>query len=170
MKISTMGFTRKSAQRFFELLRESGAARIVDVRLNTGSQLAGFARKRDLAWFARELCGVDYVHVQSLAPTKELLSEYRQGRISWDEYETRFIGLMESRRIESSLPRELVNNGCLLCSEDQPHHCHRRLVAEYLKEHWGALEIEHLGLKEGVDPGKGVRRNGRDRPRRGPGA
>ncbi len=82
----------------------------------------------------------------SLAPTKELLNDYRQGRICWDIYETRFIGLMKARRIESTLSRDLVNNGCLLCSEDKPHHCHRRLVAEYLKEHWGGLEIKHLGL------------------------
>ena len=164
MKVSTIGFTRKSAERFFALLRESGAARIVDVRLNAGSQLSGFARKGDLAWLARELCGVDYVHVPSLAPTKELLSGYRQGRISWDDYEARFLGLLESRRIESTLPREIVNGGCLLCSEDQPHRCHRRLVAEYLKERWGGLDIEHLGLKEDGP------RDGRSRPRRGSGA
>lgn len=150
MKVSTIGFTRKSAQRFFELLRESGAARIVDVRLHNGSQLAGFAKKDDLAWFARDLCGVDYIHVPSLAPTKELLSDYRKGRIRWEVYETRFIGLMKARRIESSLSKEVVDNGCLLCSEDQPHHCHRRLVAEYLEEHWGGLEVEHLGLRGGV--------------------
>ena len=150
MRVSTIGFTKKSAQRFFELLRESGATRIVDVRLNTGSQLAGFAKKDDLAWFARELCGVDYLHVPSLAPTKELLSDYRKKRISWSIYETRFIELMKSRRIESDLSPEIVHNGCLLCSEDQPHHCHRRLVAEYLKEHWGELQIEHLGLKQSV--------------------
>ena len=147
MKVSTIGFTRKSAERFFELLRESGARRIVDVRLRNGSQLAGFAKKDDLAWFARELYGIDYVHVPDLAPTQELLSAYRQGRISWETYEDRFVGLMKARRIESVLSRDVVSNGCLLCSEDQPHHCHRRLVAEYLKEHWGDLEIEHLGLK-----------------------
>lgn len=150
MRVSTIGFTKKSAQRFFELLRQSGVTRIVDVRLNTGSQLAGFAKKDDLAWFARELYGLDYVHMPSLAPTKELLSDYRKKRISWSIYETRFIELMKSRRIESDLSPEIVHNGCLLCSEDQPHHCHRRLVAEYLKEHWGELEIEHLGLKQGV--------------------
>ncbi len=147
MKVSTIGFTKKSAQRFFELLRESGAKRIVDVRLNNGSQLAGFAKRNDLAWFARELCGVEYVHEPSLAPTKELLSGYRQGRISWDTYETRFNALMKERRIESALSREDLSDGCLLCSEDQPHHCHRRLVAENLDRHWGGLEIEHLGLK-----------------------
>ena len=150
MRVSTIGFTKKSAQRFFDLLRESGATRIVDVRLNTGSQLAGFAKKDDLAWFARELCGVDYLHVPSLAPTKELLNDYRKKRIPWSIYETRFIELMKSRRIESALSREIVHNGCLLCSEDQPHQCHRKLVAEYLKEHWGELEIEHLGLKQTV--------------------
>ena len=150
MKVSTIGFTQKSAQRFFELLRESGTRRIVDVRLRNNSQLAGFAKKDDLAWFARELCDVEYVHVPHLAPTKELLIEYRQGRISWDAYEERFVGLMKARRIESVLPRDVVNDGCLLCSEDQPHHCHRRLVAEYLKEHWGDLETEHLGLRKGA--------------------
>ncbi len=148
MKVSTIGFTRKSAQRFFELLRESGTRRIVDVRLRNGSQLAGFAKKGDLAWFARELCGIDYVHVPDLAPTNELLGAYRQGRISWDAYEERFVDLMKARRIESVLPGDVVDNACLLCSEDQPHHCHRRLVAEYLKEHWGDVEIEHLGLKK----------------------
>ena len=157
MKVSTIGFTRKSAQRFFELLRGSGAARIVDVRLRNSSQLAGFAKKGDLAWFARELCDIDYVHVPDLAPTKELLSGYRQGRMSWGTYEERFLGLMRARRIESVLPRDVVNNGCLLCSEDQPHHCHRRLVAEYLKEHWGDLEIEHLGLKKGAHQSTGRR-------------
>ncbi len=150
MIVSTIGFTRKSAQRFFELLRESGVRRIVDVRLRNGSQLAGFAKKDDLAWFVRELCGVEYVHMPSLAPTDELLREYRKGQIGWDTYETRFIALMKTRQIESTLSREVVDGDCLLCSEDQPHHCHRRLVAEYLKEHWGELQIEHLGLKEGV--------------------
>ena len=144
MKVSTIGFTRKSARRFFELLRLSGAARIVDVRLNNASQLAGFAKRGDLAWFARELCGIDYVHVPDLAPTKELLRDYRQGQIGWDAYETRFVDLMKARRIESTLSREIVDNGCLLCSEDRPHRCHRRLVAEYLEQRWGGLEIEHL--------------------------
>ena len=157
MKISTIGFTKKSARRFFELLRESGARRIVDVRLNNGSQLAGFAKKDDLAWFARELLGIDYVHVPTLAPTKELLGDYRQGRIDWGTYETRFTDLMCERRIETTVPREVVSDGCLLCSEDQPHHCHRRLVAEYLSEHWGGIEIAHLGMT------KGRRGGGRER-------
>lgn len=149
MKVSTIGFTKKSAQQFFELLRGAGVKRIVDVRLNNGSQLAGFAKKNDLAWFARELCDVEYIHVPSLAPTKELLSGFRKGEISWGTYETRFNALMKKRRIESALSREDVSDGCLLCSEDLPHHCHRRLVAEYLNKHWGGLEIKHLGTKNG---------------------
>lgn len=145
MKISTIGFTKKSAQRFFGLLRDSGVARIVDVRLRNGSQLAGFARRDDLAWLARELCGIDYVHAPDLAPTKDLLDDYRHGRIGWAAYETRFVGLMKARRIETAVSREMLDESCLLCSEDRPHRCHRRLVAEYLQEHWGDLEIEHLG-------------------------
>ena len=148
MKLSTIGFTKKSARRFFDLLRASGARRVVDVRLNNASQLAGFAKKDDLAWFLGEIGGIGYVHLPDLAPTKELLGDYRKGRIDWSTYETRFLDLMRRRRIEETLSREVLDEGCLLCSEDQPHHCHRRLVAEYLNEHWGVVEIEHLGMKE----------------------
>ena len=148
MKFSTIGFTKKSARRFFDLVRASGAKRVVDVRLNTGSQLAGFAKKDDLAWFLDEICDIEYVHLPCLAPTKELLSDYRKKRIDWDAYETRFLDLMRQRRIEKTVARAVLDEGCLLCSEDQPHHCHRRLVAEYLDEHWGGVQIEHLGMSK----------------------
>lgn len=143
-KIYTIGFTKKSAARFFGLLRDAGVRRIVDVRLNNVSQLAGFAKRDDLAFFAKELCGVDYVHVPDLAPTKEILDAYKKGGGSWDEYEKRFMDLMESRRIEEVVTPDVIEGGCLLCSEDKPHHCHRRLVAEYLNSRWGALEAVHL--------------------------
>ena len=144
MKLSTIGFTRKPARRFFDLLRQSGARRVVDVRLHNGSQLAGFAKKDDLAYFLGELCGMEYVHLPALAPTKEMLDDYRKQRSGWDDYEHRFIALMRERRIEATVQKEIVSDGCLLCSEDKPHHCHRRLVAEYLKQHWGDVEIVHL--------------------------
>ena len=144
MKLFTIGFTKKSASRFFDLLRGSGVKRILDVRINNGSQLAGFAKKDDLAYFLREICGMDYVHLPDLAPTKELLREYRAGDMDWEAYETRFIELMRERRIEETTPKDVLSEGCLLCSEDQPHHCHRRLVAEYLNDHWGGIKIAHL--------------------------
>ena len=145
MKLSTIGFTKKSARRFFDLLRQSDTKRIVDVRLNNGSQLAGFAKKDDLAYFLSELCEMEYVHLPALAPTKEMLDDYKKRKGDWKTYEDRFIALMRERRIEETIPKEIVADGCLLCSEDKPHHCHRRLVAEYLKQHWGNVEIAHLG-------------------------
>ena len=145
MRLFTIGFTKKSARHFFELLRKSGATRIVDVRLNNVSQLAGFAKKDDLAYFAKEICGMDYVHLPALAPTQEMLDEYKKQGGDWRTYERRFLDLMRERRIEETVPRESVSDGCLLCSEDKPHHCHRRLVAEYLRQHWGDVEIAHLG-------------------------
>ncbi|MCY3777800.1 MAG: DUF488 domain-containing protein [Candidatus Aminicenantes bacterium] len=144
MKLSTIGFTKKSAKHFFHLLRKSGAQRIVDVRINNTSQLAGFAKKNDLAYFLSEICGMDYVHLPRLAPTRELLSAYRKRTIRWDTFERHFIALMRERRIEATTPKDVLSDGCLLCSEDRPHHCHRRLVAEYLKQQWGGIEIAHL--------------------------
>ena len=145
MNLFTIGFTKKTARRFFEMLRKSGAKRVVDVRLNNVSQLAGFAKKDDLAYFLKEICGMEYVHLPALAPTKEMLDEYKKQRGDWKTYEVRFLELMKQRRIEETVPREMVADGCLLCSEDRPHHCHRRLVAEYLKQHWGDVDIAHLG-------------------------
>ncbi len=144
MKLFTIGFTKKSAERFFDLLASSGAKRVVDVRLNNVSQLAGFAKRDDLKYFLRRVCGIDYVHLPDLAPTRELLADYRKNRIDWDTYERQFLDLMRARRIEDSIPREVIHGGCLLCSEDKPHHCHRRLVAQYLDEHWGGIEVRHL--------------------------
>ena len=145
MKVFTIGFTKKNARRFFELLRASGAKRVVDVRLNNVSQLAGFAKKDDLAYFLKEIGGMDYVHLPALAPTQEMLDQYKKERCDWATYEKRFLELMKQRRIEETIPKEVVAEGCLLCSEDKPHQCHRRLVAEYLKQHWGDVQVSHLG-------------------------
>ena len=145
MKLLTIGFTKKPARRFFELLCESGTKRVIDVRLNNWSQLAGFAKWNDLAYFL-ELHGMDYIYLpQELAPTKDMLDDYRKGRSNWKTYEDRFIKLMYERRIEEKVPKEIIADGCLLCSEDKPHYCHRRLVAEYLKQHWGDVDIAHPG-------------------------
>ena len=145
MKVFTIGFTKKSARQFFDTLRKSGAKRVVDVRLNNVSQLAGFAKRDDLAFFLKEVCGMDYLHAPDLAPTQEMLDEYKKLKGDWDTYEKRFLDLMAKRKIEERIPKEVVAEGCLLCSEDKPHHCHRRLVAEYFKQHWGDLDISHLG-------------------------
>jgi uncharacterized protein YeaO (DUF488 family) len=97
-----------------------------------------------LAYFLREICGMDYVHDLSLAPTQDMLDAYKKKREDWATYETRFLDLMRSRRVEETVARADVADSCLLCSEETPKHCHRRLVAEYLKEHWGDVEIAHL--------------------------
>ncbi len=145
MKIFTIGFTKKSAEMFFGTLQRSGAARLVDVRLNNVSQLAGFAKRDDLKYFSKSICGMEYVHRTELAPTQGMLDEYKKLKGSWSEYEERFLGLMRARQIEETIAPELMDGCCLLCSEEKPHQCHRRLVAEYLRERWGNVEIEHLG-------------------------
>jgi uncharacterized protein (DUF488 family) len=143
-RIYTIGFAKKTAEQFFTKLRQSGAKRVVDVRLNNVSQLAGFTKKDDLRFFLRELCNMEYEHLPALAPTQEILGGYRKNKIDWRTYEEKFNALMTERKVELTVPRELIENGCLLCSEDEPHHCHRRLVAEYLKANWGGVEIIHL--------------------------
>lgn len=144
MRISTIGFAKKSAEKFFALVKSSGARRVVDVRLNNVSQLAGFAKRDDLKYFLKEIHGIDYVHLPELAPTKSMLDGYRKEHRDWNRYEREFLDLMERRGVESTIPREAIADGCLLCSEDKPHFCHRRLVAEYLRDRWGSVEVNHL--------------------------
>ncbi len=145
MKLYTIGFTKKSAADFFGLLRESGAKRVVDVRLRNTSGLAGFSKKRDLPWFLRELCDMNYVHLPRLSPTDALLDDYRGKRVTWEEYEPIFHSLIERRLIRAAIPQDIIADSCLLCSEDKPEQCHRRLLAEHFQRHWGNVEIVHLG-------------------------
>lgn len=144
MKVFTIGFTKTSAESFFTRLQKAGVKKIIDVRLNNVSQLAGFAKRDDLRYFLKALCNIEYVHRPELAPTQEILDAYKKQKGQWKDYEQQFMELMKKRRIEESIPREAVDAAGLLCSEDKPVHCHRRLVAEYLKSKWGDIDIIHL--------------------------
>jgi uncharacterized protein (DUF488 family) len=144
IRLFTIGFTKKSAEEFFTLLKDAGVARVLDVRLHNTSQLAGFAKQDDLAYFLRAIAGIDYVHLPDLAPTAEILDAYKKQKGPWSDYEPKFLELIRSRKIEKTERRELFDRGCLLCSENKPEQCHRRLVAEYLAEKWGDVEVVHL--------------------------
>lgn len=144
MKIYTIGFTQKSAQEFFNTLKRNNIEQIVDIRLNNTSQLAGFTKKDNLEYFLRELCGIDYYHLEFLAPTKETRDKYAKSK-NWDIYTREYIELLESRNALDKLEKSFFERRtCFLCSEASPEHCHRRLLAEYLKEHWGDIEVVHL--------------------------
>src|SRR3954464_8040143 len=129
MRLFTIGFTKKSAETFFTRLKDAGVKRLVDVRLNNVSQLAGFTKKDDLRYFTKAICNIDYVHLPELAPTTDILDSYKKAKNGdWNLYERQFLDLMRSRHIENT-PHEIFDGGCLLCSEEKPHHCHRRLAA-----------------------------------------
>lgn len=144
MKIFTIGFTKKSAELFFSKLKSAGVKRLIDIRLNNVSQLAGFAKQDDLRYFAKTICDIDYIHLLELAPTKDILDVYKKNNGDWQLYQSSFLELMRIRRVEDNVARTLLDGACLLCSEDKPDYCHRRLLAEYLKDKWGEVEIEHL--------------------------
>ncbi|MFL5833994.1 MAG: DUF488 family protein [Solirubrobacterales bacterium] len=146
MEIFTIGFTRTTAEDFFERLRSNRIERLLDVRLNNKSQLAGFAKRNDLAYFLRELLGADYEHTFLLAPTQDILDDFKKKKeMPWEEYEGRFLSLMRERRIEERLkPAEFARRTVLLCSESTPEQCHRRLVAEYLRDCWDDVRVIHL--------------------------
>lgn len=145
IQIFTIGFTKKSAERFFTELQRAGVKRLIDVRLNNSSQLAGFAKKDDLAYFLKAICGIEYMHLPELAPTAELLDAFKKRKGDWTVYQHAFLSLMAERRVADTIPHDLMDRACLLCSEDRPDHCHRRLVAEYLQRKWGNIAIQHLG-------------------------
>ena len=145
VQVSTIGFTKTTAEGFFERLLSAGVKKVVDVRLYNTSQLAGFAKANDLSYLLKKIGGFQYVHQPLLAPTDPMLKAYKKEKGDWREYEERFLGLMAERQIEKRFKPEMFDGACLLCSEDKPHHCHRRLVCEYLNEKWnGALEVHHL--------------------------
>lgn len=144
IQLFTIGFTKKNAEIFFGILRAANVRRIIDVRLNNSSQLAGFTKKDDLRFFLRELCDADYCHFPQCSPTKEILDAYKKKQGSWEEYVASFLPLIKERQIEDILTPDILNRGCFLCSEPTSEKCHRRLVAEYIQVKYPEVEITHL--------------------------
>lgn len=144
MNLYTIGFTKKSAKQFFELLKKNQVECLIDTRLNNKSQLAGFAKKEDLEYFLEKIVNIKYVYKPEFAPSNEILTKYKKGAMSWQEYEEKYLCLLAERKILKNLDFSQLENACFLCSEHSPHHCHRRLLAEYLKQHNPSLEIIHI--------------------------
>jgi len=144
INIYTIGFAGKSAGEFFTKLGAAGVKRVIDVRLNNVSQLAGFTKKRDIEYFLQEIVKIEYIHRPEFAPTKDILDAYKKKEIDWGEYESQFRQIITERHIEKFVTREEINNACLLCSESKPEKCHRRLVAEYFQKQWSHVIIHHL--------------------------
>lgn len=132
MTIYTIGFTKKTAEKFFEALRSSGAKHLLDIRLSNNSQLTGFTKRNDLPYFLKRLVNMEYHEVPILAPEESILKEYRKTG-DWAIYEHRYLELIRQRHVEKHIASVLFEEGVvLLCSEAEPTHCHRRLAAEYL--------------------------------------
>ena len=144
INLFTIGFTKKNAETFFGKLGKAGVEKIIDIRLNNVSQLAGFAKKDDLIYFLRKICDCDYKHEPLLAPTKEILDGYKKKELGWPEYQKQFNDLLKTRKAHTLVSSSELHMACLLCSEPTPDKCHRRLVAEYLKKHFDNIEINHL--------------------------
>ena len=145
VEVATIGFTKTNAESFFERLLENRVTKVVDVRLNNSSQLAAFAKSGDLAYFLKKIGGIEYVHMPLLAPSDSMLRAYKKEKGDWGVYQGLFLELMKNRQIEERLQPSTFARACLLCSEATPHHCHRRLVCEYLNEKWGGiLKVKHL--------------------------
>ncbi|MGL6340413.1 MAG: DUF488 family protein [Waterburya sp.] len=144
INLYSIGFTQKTAQDFFTILSEAGVKRIIDTRLNNVSQLAGFAKRKDLEYFLKVIANIEYIHILDLAPTQDILNSYKKEKGDWETYEKSFLDLMKTRQIENTISPKLLDGGCLLCSEAKPHNCHRRLVAEYLNTKLGNINICHL--------------------------
>ena len=145
-KIFTIGFTRKTAEEFFETLKKNGVKKIVDVRLNNTSQILGFSKSYDMKYFARVILNGEYFHDRKFAPSEKILVRYKKGVISWDDYEKEFAELMKYRDIDTYIADKYADaeNYCLLCTEVSPENCHRRLVAEKIRDVLGDVEIIHL--------------------------
>ena len=146
MIIYTIGFTQKTAKEFFNKIKDNKVNLLIDIRLNNVSQLAGFAKGKDLEYFLKEICDCEYAHDDVFAPTKELLDAYRAKNVSWNEYEKVFSAIMEQRGVSARFKKLYMkyNNICLLCTEPTAEQCHRRLVAEHLKKNIGNIEIVHI--------------------------
>jgi uncharacterized protein (DUF488 family) len=145
LTVNTIGFTKTNAKQFFERLISSNVKVLLDVRLHNTSQLSGFAKADDLAYFLDKIGGIEYRHEPLLAPTDSMLKSFKRDKGDWTVYEQQFLALMSEREIDKRFSPDAFSGACLLCSEAMPHYCHRRLVCDYLNTKWNELlYVRHL--------------------------
>jgi len=144
MKIYTIGFTKKNAEEFFNLLLKNDVKKVIDIRRRNNSQLAGFAKASDLKYFLKEIGNIEYTHKPEFAPSKELLDSWRNDEIDWDEYTEIYLNSVKERVDFDNLDYSMFEDSCLLCSENKPEKCHRRLLAELIADKIDDVEIVHL--------------------------
>ena len=144
MKLFTIGFTGKNAEKFFSLLESSEANKLIDIRINRTSQLAGFAKEQGLEFFLPKIVGMRYQVWDDLAPTKELLASYRDKEILWEEFAQKYQDLINIRGTLEKSSQTDFENAVLLCSEHEPEKCHRTLLAELITQKFPLLGVTHL--------------------------
>ncbi len=143
MNLYTIGFSQKSAEEFFKILKLNNVIRLIDIRLNSKSQLAGFTNVKHLPYFLK-IHGIEYLYRPDFAPSKKLLNGYKNKSVSWQEYENEYNEIIVQRNIIEKIDWNIFNNSVLLCSEPTAEHCHRRLLAEYLAQNKSEITIKHL--------------------------
>ncbi len=143
-RIFTIGYASRNAREFFTILKQAGIRKVIDVRLYNTSRLAGFTKRQDIEYFLQAIVGAGYIHMPIMAPTKQLLNDYKKGLISWQQYETQFKSIITQRQIDKHIMPQDIDMSCFLCSEATADNCHRRLVAEYLAGLWPNISINHL--------------------------
>ena len=146
MKLYTIGFTKKTAKEFFDLLIKNKIKTIIDIRRNNNSQLSGFTKENDLKYFLKKISNINYIHLINFAPDQELLKEYRDKKINWDQFEQKYMKQLNDPNLWKNLDIDSFKDGCLLCSESSPEKCHRRLLAEFLLNNYldKSIQIIHL--------------------------
>ena len=145
MIIYTIGFTKKSAEEFFEKISQNNIEVLIDTRLNNQSQLAGFSKGRDLPYFLKKISNCNYSYQKDYAPTKDILDVYKIGKIDWKEYDEKYLMLIRERNVVKHFSNNFseYSNILLLCSEHTAECCHRRLLAEEISKDLG-YRIVHL--------------------------
>jgi len=154
LRLFTIGFTRKSAAVFFNTLRGAGVRHLVDIRLRNTSQMAGFTKRDDLDFFVRLILGADYTHLPLLAPSEGILQAYMEDH-DWSRYEHNFQTLLRVRQVGAALSASDFQDACFLCSEPTADKCHRRLVAEHLRDVW-SIVVANVGTNVGTNVGPNV--------------
>jgi len=142
----TIGSSGWTAEQFFGALQTAAVRRVLDIRQGGSTILSGFAIKRDLPYFLRVIASIDYVALPQLAPAKEAFRAYRKRELTHEEYMRAYARQLAESGALAALDRDLLDGGCLLCSEHDPAQCHRHVAADRLADLWPEMRVQHLTL------------------------
>jgi len=137
-------YQSKSIDDLISQLKSHNISTLVDVREIPISRKKGFSKTVFSEYLNKN--GIEYIHLKKLGSPKNIRKELKQNKDYFSFFEKYLEYIQLHKNIINDLYKIILEkNCCIMCYEDLPFKCHRKIICDEIKKMDGnGLKIEHL--------------------------